>query len=294
VFQVACDTGKVGQTSALTSGTTSGQLLFGGRGRSQRRHVLLYDNHLIFCKPTSNSGEKGQQASGPTYQFKFAISISGLGMSSVVKGDEKKMELWVHHGRGRESCYTLEAKNKATKEEFAAELRKVIIRQNDDGPSRQKQQQQQQQQHPQVYFDASASSSSETGHQRQAPLPAYYYGYSLGGPGGQTRSSQTTNAASTAAARYAARLARSRSCDTARQGAHALRSRSVDAAGEEDHCSPEEDDEEGIDGGHRAGNRYVLISILAIVTLTCSKIVPVNRHTTWYVYLNIALTISYM
>ena len=63
------------------------------------------------------------------FQFKMAMATSSLGMSSVVRGDDKKLELWVH---GRNELYSLEAiKGRQAKEEFAAELRKVIIRQKD-------------------------------------------------------------------------------------------------------------------------------------------------------------------
>jgi len=249
IFQVSCDSGKMGHTisaNGSANGGGGGQLLFGGRGRNQRRHVLLYDRHLVFCKPTSNSGGE-KNAAGPTYQFKFAVAVSGLGMSSVVKGDEKKMELWINHGRGRESCYTLEAKTKKSKEEFAAELRKVIIRQNDDEGQRR-----QQQQHQQVYFDSSTSSD---GQQLQQPLPSYYYGYALGGPG---------QARAVTASERQARLARSRSCDTSRQEAHALRSRSVDAAGEEEHGSHEEDDEQDVERGREGAKFVVLADYLAL------------------------------
>ena len=63
------------------------------------------------------------------YQFKMAMATNSLGMSGVVRGDDKKIELWVH---GRNDLYSLEAaKGRQAKEDFAAELRKVIIRQKD-------------------------------------------------------------------------------------------------------------------------------------------------------------------
>lgn len=40
------------------------------------------------------------------FQFKMAMATSSLGMSSVVRGDDKKIELWVH---GRNELYSLEA-----------------------------------------------------------------------------------------------------------------------------------------------------------------------------------------
>ena len=62
------------------------------------------------------------------YQFKLCLATASLGVSGSLKGDEKKLELWVN---GRNEIYTLEAKNKQAKENFAAELRKVVIRQKE-------------------------------------------------------------------------------------------------------------------------------------------------------------------
>ena len=102
------------------------------RNKSQRRHVLLYDNHVVFCKQVSSGGgsnnSSGEKNNGAAFHFKFSLATNGVGMSSVVKGEDKKLELWMH---GRPELYVLEAKSKKAKEEFAAELRKVIIRQKE-------------------------------------------------------------------------------------------------------------------------------------------------------------------
>ena len=108
VFQVTSDNGK-GQS----------QILFKNKG--QRRQVFLYENHLVFTKVVNEKAG--------LYQFKMAMATNSLGMSGVVRGDDKKIELWVH---GRNDLYSLEAiKGRQAKEDFAAELRKVIIRQKD-------------------------------------------------------------------------------------------------------------------------------------------------------------------
>lgn len=108
VFQVTSDNGK-GQS----------QILFKSKG--QRRHVFLHENHLVFTKVVNEKAG--------LYQFKMAMATNSLGMSGVVRGDEKKIELWLH---GRNELYTLEAiKGRQAKEDFATELRKVIIRQKD-------------------------------------------------------------------------------------------------------------------------------------------------------------------
>jgi len=91
------------------------------RNRQQRRHVLLYENQLIFCKQMTEKG-------GVCYQFKFSLAIVNLGMSSIIKGEDKKMEIWII---GQSDVYSLDAKTRKAKEDFAAELRKVIIKQKE-------------------------------------------------------------------------------------------------------------------------------------------------------------------
>ena len=49
-------------------------------------------------------------------------------MSSIIKGVEKKIEIWII---GQSDVYSLEAKTKKAKEDFANELRRVIIEQKD-------------------------------------------------------------------------------------------------------------------------------------------------------------------
>ncbi|QQP32549.1 Uncharacterized protein FKW44_024255, partial [Caligus rogercresseyi] len=166
------------------------QILF--RNRSQRRTVFLHDNQLLVCKPVN---EKTQN-----YQFKFSLATSSLGMSSIVKGEDKKIELWMH---GRGELYSLEAKTKKAKEDFAAELRRVIIRQKEQrsGSSLK----------PQIYYDTASSSTTNTTN-------------SSGGESGCLDS----------------RLTRSRSLESSRVS-NTMRSRSLDYAG--DRSSDEEDEE---------------------------------------------------
>jgi hypothetical protein len=83
--------------------------------------VFLHDNHIVFCKPLNEKTK--------TFQFKFSLPTSVLGMSSIVKGDDKKLEVWVNGVA--EQFYCMEAKSKKAKDDFSAELRKVIMRQKD-------------------------------------------------------------------------------------------------------------------------------------------------------------------
>lgn len=49
-------------------------------------------------------------------------------MSSIIRGAEKKIEIWII---GQTDVYSLEAKTKKAKEDFANELRRIIIEQKD-------------------------------------------------------------------------------------------------------------------------------------------------------------------
>jgi hypothetical protein len=62
------------------------------------------------------------------YQFKFCLATAGIEFSGPVKSDDKKIDLWMN---GCNEVYTLEAKTKQAKENFALELRKVIQRQKE-------------------------------------------------------------------------------------------------------------------------------------------------------------------
>ena len=87
------------------------------------RHLLLYENQLIFCKQFGDKSEKTV-----SYQFKFSLAIANLGMSSLVKDDDKKIEIWVI---GQSDVYSLGAKTRKSKEDFSVELRNVIIKQKE-------------------------------------------------------------------------------------------------------------------------------------------------------------------
>ena len=100
----------------LTENKSQSQILF--RNSKQRRQVLLYDNYLVFCKAVT-------QKTRTSYHFKFCLALANLGMSSIIKDEEKKMEIWIS---GQSEVYRLEAKTKQVKEEFASELKKWILK----------------------------------------------------------------------------------------------------------------------------------------------------------------------
>ena len=93
--------------SVLTENKSQSQILF--RNSKQRRHVLLYENHLIFCKQMSEKG-------ATSYQFKFSLTVANLGMSSIIEGEEKKWKFGflasqtftVYKGKQRRQKMTLQ------------------------------------------------------------------------------------------------------------------------------------------------------------------------------------------
>ncbi len=158
-------------------------------------------NGLIVSSSSSSSSEKQQQTQ--KFQFKFSIATGCMGMSSVVRGDDRKIEVWTNNG-----SYVLEAKAKKAKENFAAELRKAILRQKNAG----------------------GRCNNENNNQLLLSANHSFCDTSSGG---------TSSSGAAASAANASRLARSRSCDSARAAARHLRSRSLGA-----HDSPLSEDED--------------------------------------------------
>lgn len=153
--------------SVLTENKSQSQILF--RNRQQRRHVLLYENHIVFCKQ-----------SGSDYHFKFSLATTNLGMSSIIKNEEKKMELWL---TGQSDIYTLEAKTKKSKEDFAAELRKVIVEQKEKEKESSRRSH-----HPAMFSETmSTTSGSESLRSRRSHL-SRSKSLDQGGPGRRNRS----------------------------------------------------------------------------------------------------------
>ena len=238
------------------SSLTGAQILLLRGNRGQRRHVFLYENHVVFAKVVS---EKSQ-----VYGFKFCLATASLGMSSVVKGEDKKIDLWLL-GRNSDS-YTLEAKTKKAKDEFASELRKVIVRQKE----RNKSSSSRGGSLSQKYSIQSRNEVNEMQvNQNIGQQQVAYYDTASTTCSGESGESQGGD-------RLSRHITRSRSLESGRVHAP-LRSRSVDCAA--DRNSPIEDDELGVDededaesggsagaGGiqrtrvHRGGGRYIALA----------------------------------
>ena len=91
-------------------------------------HILFKPNNLYPIRNMkSQLGDKQYilWQSRTNYQFKMCLSLASLGMSSIIKEDVRVMEIWID---GHPEKYRLEAKNKKLKEEFAAELKKNILK----------------------------------------------------------------------------------------------------------------------------------------------------------------------
>ena len=122
--------------TVLTENKSQSQVLF--RNRAQTRHVLLYENYLIFCRVSVDHTEPRTN-----YQYKFSLPINSISLKSVVPDDEKKIELWTATSNNQSDVYILEvdrffhdqfkqfdngyqARNAKCKEDFTYELQKLV------------------------------------------------------------------------------------------------------------------------------------------------------------------------
>jgi len=110
--------------AVFSENKSQSQILF--RNNKQHRHLLLYEKNLVFSKQIVEKGVS-------FYQFKFSMPVGNMGMSSIIKEEEKKMEVWII---GQPDAFTLEAKSKKAKDDFALELRKVIAKEKENKSNR--------------------------------------------------------------------------------------------------------------------------------------------------------------
>ena len=107
----------------MTENKSQSQVLF--RNRAQTRHVLLYENYLIFCRVTVD-----HTTSMTNYQYKFSLPINIISLNSS-PNDGKKLELLTATGNNQSDVYILEARNAKCKEDFIYELQKLVKTVND-------------------------------------------------------------------------------------------------------------------------------------------------------------------
>ena len=106
----------------VTENKSQSQILF--RNRPQQRHILLYENYLIFCKLLGEAESPAERGtSEPKYQFKFSLAVANLSVNPRVRGEEKKLEVCSQGDQGDQGdVYILEAANVAARETFCREL----------------------------------------------------------------------------------------------------------------------------------------------------------------------------
>ena len=105
----------------VTENKSQSQILF--RNRAQQRHILLYENYLIFCKLVGEADSPGERgASEPKYQFKFSLAVANLSVNPRVKGEEKKLEVCSQGENQQGDVYVLEAATVEAREDFSREV----------------------------------------------------------------------------------------------------------------------------------------------------------------------------
>ncbi|CAG9759980.1 unnamed protein product [Ceutorhynchus assimilis] len=88
------------------------------RLKPKRRHLFLYQNYLVFCKPVSKADRNKA-----TYQFKNYLHMAKNGLTETVKGDTKRFEIW---SKGRQEVHTIQAANMEEKKAWVDEIKRVL------------------------------------------------------------------------------------------------------------------------------------------------------------------------
>lgn len=87
--------------------------------RGHHRHVFLFKNYCIICKPKRESNTDTQ-----TYVFKNMMKLNNIDVSETVEGDDRAFEIW-HEREDSVRKYTLQARTVNIKNSWLRDLREL-------------------------------------------------------------------------------------------------------------------------------------------------------------------------
>uniref|UniRef100_A0AAV2JPG1 non-specific serine/threonine protein kinase n=1 Tax=Knipowitschia caucasica TaxID=637954 RepID=A0AAV2JPG1_KNICA len=87
--------------------------------RGHHRHVFLFKNYCIICKPKRESNTDTQ-----TYVFKNMMKLNNMDVNETVEGDERAFEIW-HEREDSVRKYTLQARTVNIKNSWLRDLREL-------------------------------------------------------------------------------------------------------------------------------------------------------------------------
>ncbi|XP_077471288.1 obscurin [Stigmatopora argus] len=87
--------------------------------RGHHRHVFLFKNYCIICKPKRDSNTDTQ-----TYIFKNMMKLNNIDVNETVEGDDRAFEIW-HEREDSVRKYTFQARNVIIKNSWLRDLREL-------------------------------------------------------------------------------------------------------------------------------------------------------------------------
>ncbi|XP_072567294.1 obscurin isoform X10 [Paramormyrops kingsleyae] len=87
--------------------------------RGHHRHVFLFKNYVIICKPKRDSNTDTQ-----SYVFKNMMKLTNIDVNETVEGDDRAFEIW-HEREDSVRKYTLQARTVIIKNSWLRDLREL-------------------------------------------------------------------------------------------------------------------------------------------------------------------------
>ncbi|XP_069047287.1 obscurin isoform X22 [Lepisosteus oculatus] len=84
--------------------------------RGHHRHVFLFKNYILICKPKRDSNTDTQ-----TYIFKNMMKLTNIDVNDIVEGDDRSFEIW-HEREDSVRKYTLQARTVIIKNSWLKDL----------------------------------------------------------------------------------------------------------------------------------------------------------------------------
>ncbi|KAL7080716.1 hypothetical protein ACQ4LE_000499 [Meloidogyne hapla] len=110
--------------SASAGGGVNGGRRNGIKGKQQRRHLLLFDGGILFCKKRLQTPQPGCEY----FEHKFCIPINSLGFAECSRFSDEKFEIWdINESGNSASCFAIHPLDEKVRPKWIHRLSKLTV-----------------------------------------------------------------------------------------------------------------------------------------------------------------------
>nr|CAD2163062.1 unnamed protein product [Meloidogyne enterolobii] len=126
-LRTECDVSIYKRSKSASAGGVNGGRRNGIKGKQQRRHLLLFDGGILFCKKrlqTTTTTQPGCEY----FEHKFCIPINSLGFAECSRFSDEKFEIWdINESGNSASCFAIHPLDEKVRPKWIHKLSKLTV-----------------------------------------------------------------------------------------------------------------------------------------------------------------------